>query len=168
MNDLKLKTENLKDRRDLLERADNLCGKAWPEFMLHDTYVGKYWNGLFEKYLEFQFVLIETISEQIAAVGNCVPLSWAKPPEELPEGGIDWILTEVFDGNTGGDQQKKALFALQVVINRDFLGRSLSGKAICSMLEIGRLHGCHSLFAPVRPNHKHRYPLTAMDEYEDF
>jgi hypothetical protein len=33
------------------------------------------------------------------------------------------------------------------------------------MAEIGRDHGLDTLIAPVRPNLKHRYPLTPMERY---
>jgi hypothetical protein len=33
------------------------------------------------------------------------------------------------------------------------------------MREIGRAHGLDTLIAPVRPNLKHRYPLTPIESY---
>lgn len=165
MNDLQYHTVNLAERPDLIETADQICGKAWPEFMLHDTIVNKYWWRLYENFAQFQFALLEKKSEKILAVGNSVPARWSSPPEELPDNGLDWILAEAFEPASKTNLEPLSLFALQVVVNPAFQGYALSTKAIQAMIGIARQNGCNALYAPVRPNHKHLYPLAPMNEY---
>jgi len=165
MNKAQYKIRDFKSHPGLIDEADQLCGDAWPEFMLHDTMVDKYWAAMYADFPEYQFAMTEADEDNILAVGNCVPINWDGPPEELPQGGIDWILPAALEKSLDPKHNAKNLFAIQIVVNADLKGRHLSGKAVKSMLEIGRAAGCGSLYAPVRPNKKHEYPLTAMDEY---
>jgi hypothetical protein len=55
--------------------------------------------------------------------------------------------------------------ALQIVIAPEYAGTGLSYTAVNLMKEIGRGRGLPAMVAPVRPNAKPQYPLTAMDDY---
>jgi hypothetical protein len=57
------------------------------------------------------------------------------------------------------------LCALQILIAPECRGQGLSSRMIERMREIGRAHGLDTLIAPVRPNLKHRYPLTPIESY---
>lgn len=133
--------------------------------MLHDAVVNKYWWNLYKRFPHYQSVLLEKSTREILAIGNCIPVKWAGQPEELPEKGLDWILTEAFENGSPDDKGALSLFALQIVVNPDYRGFALSTKAIQAMLAIGRKNGCRALYAPVRPNHKHLYPETPIDDY---
>jgi len=165
MKNKQYKTKDFKKYPHLTNPSIELCNNAWPEFMLHDTMVDKYWSGLFDRFMEFQFVMTGDGDDNILTAGNCVPINWDGPPEELPQGGIDWILPTAIDESLDPKHDGKNLFAIQIVVNPEMKGRHLSGEAVKSMIEIGRLAGCKSLYAPVRPNKKHEYPLIPMDEY---
>ncbi|MDX9859038.1 MAG: GNAT family N-acetyltransferase [candidate division Zixibacteria bacterium] len=152
-------------RPDLISAAQRLPSAAWPTFMMQDNLVERYWMRLYEVYPEYQFVLVEPDTERIVAMGNSVPLVWDGRPEDLPAGGIDWILPAAFDNPPPFEGQGICQFALQIVVDPGLRGRALSGSAVQAMLDIGRRHGCRSLFAPVRPNQKHMYPLTPIERY---
>jgi GNAT superfamily N-acetyltransferase len=156
---------NFGDRPDLISPAKEICNAAWPEFMMHDEIVNEHWGRLYEDYPEYQFALLEPGSGHIAAVGNCIPMERRVAPERLDDGGLDWILKEVFEGKPGGRPSGRTLFALQIVSAPSWRGKAVSTMAVQQMIEIGRTHGCSSLFAPVRPNRKSLYPLTLMERY---
>jgi len=63
------------------------------------------------------------------------------------------------------DRRPNLLCALQIVVPSKHAGRRLSADAVNAMKEIAKLHGLDGLIAPVRPNHKARYPLTPMESY---
>lgn len=44
--------------RELVARGDAMVGGEWPEFMLHDP-VAENFSDLYEKFPEYQFVLME-------------------------------------------------------------------------------------------------------------
>lgn len=153
------------ERPDLIDAAQQLPSAAWPTFMMQDKIVERHWMKIYEQYPEYQFALIESDSRRVVAMGNSVPLEWGGDPRELPAGGIDWILPAVFENTPPSGDTCRCQFALQIVVDPGLRGRALSGDAVQAMLSIGRKLGCRSLFAPVRPNQKHMYPLTPIERY---
>jgi len=150
-------------RPDLIDQAQALADRAWDEFMMHDRVVNVHWDRLYTEHPEFQFFLLEVDSERVMALGNSVPVPWGRSVDELPDRGIDWALTTAFDNPPAGVARIQC--ALQIVVNPDQLGAGLSTEAVRAMKSIGKRFGCTDLCAPVRPNHKCRYPLTPMERY---
>ena len=157
-------TATIAERPDLAEPADDVCGAAWPTFMLQDDIVERHFFALYRDYPEFQFVLLEDATGRIAAVGNCVPVPYNGTAAELPDGGVDWILTERFERHKRG-QAGSTLFALQIVVAGEFKGHRLSSECVKTMTSLGSRRDCRVLYAPVRPNLKARYPRTPMEHY---
>ncbi|MCP4229888.1 MAG: hypothetical protein GY771_07030, partial [bacterium] len=96
------------------------------------------------------------------ALGNSLPLCWEG--EELPDEGWDWAI------RTGFEQRKSGiapdtLCALSITIFPKYLGEGISPVAVEAMSAIGRGEGFKKLIAPVRPNHKTKYPITPISKY---
>jgi hypothetical protein len=153
-----------KDVPDLLKQTSEMVLDSWPEFMLHDPYVGKYWDNLFAAYPEFHFGLMEKQSGQFIALGNSLPLAWHGRARELPDEGIDWALEKGFK-----DYENKrtltTLCALQIVIDKKHRNKGLSSRMVRCMLATGMAHGYGELIAPVRPPLKASYPLATIDQF---
>ena len=144
--------------------ADKIAGESWPEFMLHDPVANENWHELFDRFEEYQFALMDKETNQMAAMGNSLPLYWDQPLEHLPEGGWDWIFLKAIEDHKNGIQPN-IQSAIQVAIRPEYQGRGLSSKMIGAMRAIGQSKGFNYLVAPVRPNEKSKYPLTNIDDY---
>ena len=153
-----------KDRENLIKLQDEIILPAWPEFMLHDSYVNHYWMKLYNRFLEYQFVLLEKRTERLLAVGNAMPLTWDGNIDDLPDEGLDGVLEYAFD-NLDSGKEYNILCAFQIVVAPDLTGEGLSYEAVKTMIDIGRNNGLHTLVAPVRPNRKSQYPMTPMENY---
>jgi GNAT superfamily N-acetyltransferase len=156
-----IKPEDLTDYRD---RAGDIAVAAWPEFMLHDAIAGEYWHELFDRFSEYQFALLDTETDQMAAMGNSLPFSWEEEISELPEGGWDWVFikaVEDHENNLAPNIQS----AIQIAIHPDYRSHGLSTKMVQAMRAIGKSKGFKYLVAPVRPNQKSQYPLISIDDY---
>jgi hypothetical protein len=97
-----MKTDHLKiispkELEDYQDRADDIAGSAWPEFMLHDPIANENWHELFDRFEEYQFAMWDEKAQRMAAMGNSVPFSWDKSLEELPEGGWDWVFLKAIE-----------------------------------------------------------------------
>jgi GNAT superfamily N-acetyltransferase len=152
------------DLPDYRDRAGDLAEASWPEFMLHDPIAGENWHELFDRFREYQFALLDTENDRMAAMGNSLPFRWDQPLEELPEGGWDWVLLEAIENH------KKAVepniqSAIQINIHPDYRSQGLSMKIVQAMRAIGKSKGFRYLVAPVRPNQKSQYPLISIDDY---
>jgi hypothetical protein len=143
--------------------ASHLIPNEWPRFMLYDP-VAHLLDYCYHDLPRHQFILVDPQTGEPLALGNSIPIHWQQPVEELPDGGWDWVL------QTGVDQHRRSigsntLSALQAVVFGENRGRGLSTMVIQTMKRLGREAGLNGMIAPVRPNLKHRYPLTPIDRY---
>lgn len=161
---MEYKIVTAEERPELEEKRYEIVSKAWPEFMTQDPILNEQWHLIDEAYPEYQLYLMDPNTDKMLALGNCMPLPTELITDPLPNQGIDWMFESL--GETAKTSfANKDLFAIQIVINPELLGEGLSTEAIKAMVDIGKKHGCKNLFAPVRPNHKTRYPLIPMETY---
>jgi hypothetical protein len=144
-----------------LDERGPVVRSAWPEYNLHGDVMNALWGELDERYPQFQFVLMD--GEDIAGLGNCVPLRWDGTVEDLPA-GIDDAMTRAIEGHRAGVEPNAAC-ALQGVIVPGRQGEGLAARPILAMRDLAREAGLGALIAPVRPNWKERYPLTPIARY---
>ncbi len=148
---------------ELVREATSKIGPEWPEFMLHDP-VADLLDDCYKELPDFQFVLVDAVTNETLALGNSIPLAWSGQIQQLPDEGWDWALKKgIADFRSG--VKPNLLCALQIVVFGDNRGKGLSSRAVRAMKENGRKHGLPEMIAPVRPNLKHTYPLTPIENY---
>jgi hypothetical protein len=151
------------DCPDLLPRADEVTIPAWPEFMHHDP-AARRWRDLYQLFPQFQFALAEPGADELAAVGNGIPLAWDGDPGGLPETGWDWAMQQGFDDHAAGETPR-TLCALSIVVADSFRSRGVSAEAVRTMTDITRTEGLRRLIVPARPTMKTGYPLIPIERY---
>ncbi len=152
------------DLADYRDRAGDLAEVSWPEFMLHDPNADENWHELFDRFKEYQFALLDTENDCMAAMGNSLPFYWDRSLEELPEGGWDWVFLRAIANHEQGIQPN-IQSAIQINIHPDYRSQGISGEMVAAMRAIGKSGGFRYLVAPVRPNQKSSYPLISIDDY---
>jgi GNAT superfamily N-acetyltransferase len=152
------------DLPDYRDRAGDLSEASWPEFMLHDAVANENWHELFDRFSEYQFAMLDTENNRMAAIGNSLPFCWDQPLDELPESGWDWVLLEAVENHKNG-KEPNIQSAIQINIHPDYRSQGFSSKMVQAMRDIGRSKGFKYLVAPVRPNQKSQYPLIGIDDY---
>jgi hypothetical protein len=152
------------DFEDYRGRAGEIAGASWPEFMLHDPIANENWHELFDRFVDYQFALLDTEKNCMAAMANSLPFYWDRPLEELPEGGWDWVFLKAVEDHRNG-VTPNIQSAIQIAIQPEYQSQGLSSKMIQSMRAIGQSKGFQFLVAPVRPNQKSKYPLISIDNY---
>lgn len=152
------------ERPDLQRVGGALIAAAWPRFMQEDAVANRLWGKLYSEFPRFQFVLLREGTDELVAVGNSVPLALEGGADALSPEGWDWAMTKAFDDAEQG-RKPNVQCAISVSIAPSAQGQGISTRAIETMRSIGRVHGLGALFAPVRPMHKSRYPLTPMERF---
>lgn len=152
------------DLPDYRAHAGDLSVASWPEFMLHDPISNENWHELFDRFHEYQFGLLDTQSDRLAAIGNSMPLYWDRPLEELPEQGWDWVFLHAVETHMQG-VKPNIQSAIQINIHPDYRSQGLSMLMVKAMRAIGQSKGFRYLVAPVRPTQKTQYPLISIDDY---
>ena len=152
------------DLDDYCDRANEIAEASWPEFMLHDPIADEYWHELFDRFVEYQFAVLDTETNRMAAMGNSLPFHWDQDLSQLPEGGWDWVFIKAVEDHKNGITPN-IQSAIQIAIHPDYRGQALSTKMVNAMRAIGESKGFKYLVAPVRPNEKSKYPLTSIDDY---
>jgi len=152
------------DLEDYDDRASIITETSWPEFMLHDPVANQNWYELFGRFEEYQFAMLDTETNRMAAMGNSLPFHWDKDLSELPERGWDWVFLQAIKDHKKGIAPN-IQSAIQIAIHPDYQSQGLSAKMVQAMRAIGKSKGFKNLVAPVRPNQKSKYPLTSIDDY---
>lgn len=132
--------------------------------MLQDPIANEHWHELFDRFNEYQFALLDTENNRMAAMGNSLPFHWDKTLEELPEGGWDWVFLKAIEDHKNGIKPN-IQSAIQINIHPDYQSQGLSSKMVQAMRGIAKSKGYKHLVAPVRPNQKSKYPLISIDDY---
>jgi GNAT superfamily N-acetyltransferase len=156
-----IKPNELFDYRD---RAGDLAEASWPEFMLHDPVANENWHELFDRFSDYQFGLLDSQNDRLAAIANSLPFYWDQPLEKLSERGWDWVMLEAVE-NHKNSREPNIQSAIQINIHPEYQGHGLSTKMVQAMRAIGQSKGFRYLVAPVRPNQKSKYPLISIDDY---
>ena len=161
-NHFKLISPN--DLDDYRSQAGEIADASWPEFMLRDPIANEHWHELFDSFNDYQFAMLDTENNRMAAMGNSVPFFWDQPLEELPEGGWDWVFLKAIEDHKNGIKPN-IQSAIQINIHPDYHSQRLSSKMVQAMRGIAKSKGYKHLVAPVRPNQKSKYPLISIDDY---
>ncbi len=152
------------DLADYRKRANEIADASWPEFMLHDPIADENWHELFDRFSDYQFALLDTETDRMAAMANSLTFRWDQPLEELPEGGWDWVFLKAVEDHKQGTKPN-IQSAIQINIHPDYQSQGLSTRMVDAMRLLGKAKGFQYLVAPVRPNQKSKYPLTNIDDY---
>jgi len=129
-----MKYEVIKNIPHHKEIQYEITKELWPEFMFHDPISNKYWDKLFELFSAYQFSLKS--KGEIIAIGQCLPLYWGKPFEDLPEEGWEWALQ-----------------------------KGISSLVLKEMAAIAKEKGLENVIIPIRPSLKSLYPLIDIEDY---
>lgn len=152
------------ERADFVAAIHSRFVGAFPQYLNHCRVISEHWRALYDLFPDYQFALMDKWQETPVVLGNCFPLQWNAPLDELPEEGIEWALsTAVAQAETGSTTN--LLCAFQIVVSETVRGRGLSTIAVRTMIDVARQHGLASLIAPVRPNRKSNYPQMPMEQY---
>jgi GNAT superfamily N-acetyltransferase len=150
------------ERPDLVDMAGEFNSAVWPEFMLHDETVQRYWHLLDGAWPAFQLVLLDPAGE-IAATNNAAPIAWDGTDDGLPD-GWDRQLERSGEQHDAG-VIPDTLGAIQIVVDPARRGAGLAGVMVEAMRANARVHGFGHVIACVRPTDKHRFPLIPIEEY---
>ncbi|MEO5704541.1 MAG: GNAT family N-acetyltransferase [Candidatus Limnocylindrales bacterium] len=153
---------SLAERPDLVRPAGQFNGSVWPEFMLQDPVVQRYWHLLDEAWSGFQLVLLDAVGA-IAATNNAAPIHWNGTDEDLPA-GWDQQLERSAEQHAAG-VAADTLGAIQIVVDPSRRGDRLAGVMVDAMRSNARAHGFGHVIACVRPTDKHRFPLIPIENY---
>jgi len=164
MNNPRYTVISPKDLSDYRNQAGNIADISWPEFMLHDSIANENWHDLFDRFSDYQFALLDTEKNCMAAMANSLPFHWEQPLEDLPEAGWDWVFLKAIEDHKIG-VKPNIQSAIQINIHPEYQGRGLSPMMVLEMRDIGRSKGFNNLVAPVRPTQKSMYPLISIDDY---
>jgi GNAT superfamily N-acetyltransferase len=143
----------------------SLRQRLWPEFLYHAPALDRLFGRVISEYADFQFYAWDDEREEVVGVGNAIPAAWDGDPATLPDGGLDAVVEARFSANP---PTPNVLCAQQILIAPELRRQALSSRMIERMAEIGADRGLDTLIAPVRPNLKHRYPLTPMERYVEW
>ena len=159
-----VRTVTLAERPDLAAAVPDLLASRWPAYMLagdagHDV-------DLIELLTvgapQHQILLLDD-SDEVLGVGLSLPLAWDGTNDGLPAGWDGAITASARLREAGGTPNVAS--ALSVTLRPNATGRGHAATMVAAMTAAATGAGLQSMLAPVRPVHKHRFPLAPMSEY---
>ena len=132
--------------------------------MRHDPTAWLYYaSPCLDHYLDY--VLVGLIGGKVVARAFSVPFRFGDGDRrELPDGGWDAVIRWAHDDRLGR-HTANAVSALEIGIAPQARGAGLSRQMLEAMKANTRALGFSDLYAPVRPNEKHRVPHLSMSDY---
>ena len=153
---------NFKDRPDLYEIQNDICGKAFPEFLYYSEVANKYWEKMMAYYGEYQLLLLH--EDQIIAVINCMPMNLHIPDDELPEEAFNWGMEKGIKDFEAG-KEINAVLGVQIIIPEEYQGKGISSIAVEELKNMCVKMRIQRLIIPIRPTLKSKYPINDIDTY---
>jgi len=120
---MELTMVTLAQRPDLIDAMWSLPN-TWPVFMRQDPIANLYYGKLVEAFPEHQLVALDEHSKVIGKV-HCVPMSWDRTVENLPDRGWDAVLERAFTEDAAG-VDCQAVSLIEAFIPAEYAGRGLS------------------------------------------
>ncbi|WP_188456458.1 GNAT family N-acetyltransferase [Virgibacillus oceani] len=152
----------LKERPDLENELNNLHSIGWVTYMREDPIAEKYWNQLFTRFPEFQYLILNEKNQPMAC-GNAISFDWNGNEDSLPTGWDGVFEKGILDYEN--NVQPNSLSALAIVIHPEFRGKGLSKLMVREMKGLAIKNNLQKMVAPVRPSLKSKYPLIPIQEY---
>jgi hypothetical protein len=164
-----LRLETVAERPELRDRMEALVQRVWPAFVIESHSPKGHtmptdWYGIYRRWPQFQFALLDPQDGRLVAEGNFLALAWDGDAEELPDTGWNWAMHQAMLDHEAGKRPTVAC-ALGITIDPERRGQNLSRVAVTAMRTLARQAGFTRLIAPVRPTWKPRYPITPMAEF---
>lgn len=139
---------------------------VWPEFMQHDPAAHLYFApSILDQYLDYAFAGIA--EGKVVARAFSVPFAFnVDGRAELPDAGWDEVIRWGHDDRMTG-RAPNALSALEISLLPEARSGGNSRALLDAMKACAKAKGFTEMFAPVRPNQKHRQPYMPMRDYVD-
>ena len=150
------------ERPELLAHVADLEAESFPKFIEEDRVWADVSPHFYDEFSAFQFFVIDSSNEQLAAVCNTVPFGWNGDPAQLP-GYHQMLISALADWRSG--KKPNTLSGVQVIVHQNYRGHDVPGLVFTEIAELADQHGLSSVMSAVRPTLKDRYPLTPIEEY---
>jgi GNAT superfamily N-acetyltransferase len=163
---MSLEIVTLRRRPDLRAAifADEIQLPAFPEFMRHDRVADLYYTPrCLDRYLDF--VLVGLDGGKVVARAFSVPFAFdIEGRTQLPDAGWDEVIRWAHEDHLAG-RTPNAVSALDIALLPAARGAGHSRAMLQALKANAGVLGFSDLYAPLRPNEKHRQPHVPMAEY---
>jgi hypothetical protein len=154
--------QSISEQPELVQVVEGVDAVAYPTFMHHSD-LTPLWPAIYESFSDHQLALTDGDTGRHLAHGNMVPFVWSGTYSGLPRSAAEMVHLALEQKRRG--MRPTAVGALQAVVNPADQGTGVSARMLQCMARLATMRGYASLFAPIRPNHKARYPLATLANY---
>jgi hypothetical protein len=157
-----LTVEPFDARRWPEEQMEALFAEGFPAFITADQEAKKYIGRVREWFPHLNIVLVAQ-GDTPVATGWGVPIRWSGEVADLPSGYTDTTRRAVALREIAGAPDTFVICG--GIAHPQRKGTGLAGALITALIALSDREGWPRVIAPLRPTLKHRYPLTAIEDY---
>lgn len=151
------------DRPRTDAELSSLFAGGWPGFIDADPVATEAIPRIRQLFGDLEVVLVDRRSDELVAACWAVPISWDGTVADLPAGYSDSLTRALSDYDAGAEVNTAVVCAAQV--RSGSVRTGLAGQLLQAATAETTKRGLAHVIAPLRLTGKHRYPLTAIDEY---
>ncbi len=157
------------DDPDVARAMRALVARTWPRYLAAAgpadpmTQGAYFLDTLCARWPALQFVLEDEHGEAVVSC-NWAPMAHSGNTATLPAEGWDWAIAHASRCQDAGLAPTHGC-ALAITIAPEHQGRGLAYVALKHMRQLASDMGLRALYAPVRPNHKERFPTLPIGKY---
>jgi GNAT superfamily N-acetyltransferase len=140
----------------------DLFAEGFPDFVTADQAVKPWIGRVRECFTGFDLMLLDA-DDRPAATGWGVPIAWSGEAEALPRSFAQVLQGAVELYEAVG--QADTLVICGAVVHPQLKGSGAAAALLEALRDLAGRHGLARVVAPVRPTHKHLYPLIPIAEY---
>jgi len=144
------------------EQMKALFAEGFPAFITADQEAKGYIGRVREWFPHLNIVLVAQ-GETPVATGWGVPIRWSGDVADLPSGYTDATRRAVALHEAGGEPDTFVICG--GIAHPEHKGSGLASALITALIALSDREGLPRVIAPLRPTLKHRYPLTAIEDY---
>ncbi|KAB8028092.1 non-ribosomal peptide synthetase [Fluviispira multicolorata] len=150
----------LAQRPELLKNLNIIHSSSWPKYFEGSDILMKIWPKIYSEFSEFQTFIVDG-KDEIAAVGNSIPIYWDGTIADLPN-GWDYALENAFKETKN---KPNTLFILAGIVTESFQSKGLSSEILKIFKSIAKANKLQRILVAVRPTGKAQFPEVNFTDW---
>ena len=148
------------------DQLEALFAGGWPAFIDADPVAAAQLPRIREHFAEWEFALVDPVTDHLVAAGWGVPLRWDGAVGSLPVGYSDSLVRALRDLDDGAAPDTVVICAVQV--RPDVSGTGIAVRLLRALVDVATQRGLSRVIAPLRPTAKHLHPEMPIEDYAEW
>ncbi|BBH51843.1 non-ribosomal peptide synthetase [Fluviispira sanaruensis] len=160
INNSNYRIYTLAQRPELLRKLNIIHAQSWPKYFEGSAILVDLWPKIYSEFSEYQILIVDE-KDEIAAIGNSIPIYWDGTCKNLPN-GWDGALESAFKET---QTEPNTLLILAGIVAEPYQSRGLSSEILKLFKIIAQANELEKILVAVRPTGKAQFPEIKFTDW---